>query len=75
MPTTRLTLPDHWDATGRITATEDTAIMITETEGKVIYWALTTDETTEPGLFEADGHRIDGFGQQPMILKTAKRFG
>ncbi|MBV6635501.1 MAG: hypothetical protein KI788_06325 [Mameliella sp.] len=72
MPTNRQTVPGSWDAAGRITAAEDTAVYITETAGRAMYWAVTADDTA-PTFQENFGHRLDARDQIGITLKTGER--
>lgn len=57
MATDRLTAQVTWDASARITASGDTAIEITNTTSRVLYYALTADDTP-PAFAAALGHTI-----------------
>lgn len=57
MPTARQTLPTSWDDSARVDAEADTDVLITDTQGRRIFFAITGDETA-PSIPVTQGHAM-----------------
>lgn len=75
MATTRLTVQSDWDATARITASADTAVVMTNTEPYDLRFAI-TDNDTAPAFAPTLGHVLTtrtGERQIGLSLKSGER--
>jgi hypothetical protein len=58
--TDQLSVTATWNAAARITATGDTPVYLPNTADKIVYWALTEDDTA-PAMAEAQGNPVTPF--------------
>jgi hypothetical protein len=72
MATAQLTLTGAWASANRITASEDTAVFIRNTDSDPVYWAITANDTA-PTIGVGDAHEIVPGQQSPMTLASGER--
>lgn len=72
MTTERQTIQTEWNSAARITAAEDTAVLIRETEGEDIFWAITDDDTA-PSMAVHLGQKISKGDQVSITIATGER--
>lgn len=71
MPTSRQPILTAWDASARVDAAADTDALVTETQGRPIFWAVTAN-TTAPAFSVHFGHRIEPRASQGVSLKAGE---
>lgn len=73
MTTARVTAPEGWSASGRMTASGATGVLIRNTDAQPIYWAVTADDTA-PDFDVALGHPVAPGEQFSVTLADGERF-
>jgi hypothetical protein len=72
MPTARVTAPVGWGASGRVTASGDTSILIRNTDREPVYWAITANDTA-PTFDVPLAHKIEPGEQYGLTLANTER--
>jgi hypothetical protein len=72
MATTAYTLLDTWDAVNRHTAVGETDVILSNTGGRVVTWALTSNNV-QPSVAVSQGHPLLPYLSQSMRLRDGER--
>jgi hypothetical protein len=72
MSTARVTAPAGWNASGRITASGDTSVIIRNTDKDDVFWAITANDTA-PSFAVGLAHPINPGEQYALTLKDTER--
>lgn len=71
MPTIRQTLPTSWDASARVDGSTSPNVLISDTQGRRIFFAITSS-TTAPAFAVTEGHPIVRGGTQGITLASGE---
>lgn len=72
MTTTAYTLANKWQAGNRYTASGETDIILSNTGGRMVTWAL-TNNNTKPAIAVSQGHPLLPYQNQTMKLADGER--
>jgi len=71
MTTERQTILTGWAVSARIAAASDTAVLIRETEGEDIFWAITVNDTP-PSMAVHLGQKIAAGSQASITIASGE---
>lgn len=72
MTTTAYTLANNWQAGNRYIASGETDIILSNTGGRLVNWAL-TDSNVKPEIAVSQGHPLLPYQSQTMKLSDGER--